>query len=139
MAFEQRLDLRRGHLVTAHAVLEDPELVLNLLGAVDRDRDAHALLGQKLDHIGTKQRRVCRQAEIDLFAFLRRAAARVFHRRLQHRKVHQRFAAEKCHVRLAVLARFAQHEVDARARGLFAHELRLVAVFGIDNLVFAVS
>jgi hypothetical protein len=35
-------------------------------------------------------------------------------------------------------ARFLQHEVDARLGGLDRHELRLRAVFGVDDLVLAV-
>ena len=41
-------------------------------------------------------------------------------------------------MRELVVAGFPQHEVHAFTRRLFAHELRLLAVFGVDDLVFAV-
>ena len=138
MPGQQRLDLRRRHGVTAGAVVEDAELVLHLLRTVDRDGDADPLFSEELDHVRPQQRRVGRQAEVDLLAGFGGAPARVGDRRLEDREIHQRLAAEERDVRVRVVARFAQRELDALARGLLAHELRLLAVLGIDDLVLAV-
>jgi hypothetical protein len=101
---QQRLDLRRRDCVTAGAVVEDAELVLHLFGAVDRDRHADALGREELDDVGPQQRRVGRQAEIDVFAHVRGAPASVGNRRLEHVEVHQRLAAEERDVRVRVVA-----------------------------------
>ena len=62
---------------------------------------------------GSQQRGVRRQAEVDLFAELRGALARVGDRRLQHREVQQRLAAEERQVRDRLAPDFREHEVDA--------------------------
>ena len=138
VALQQLLDFRRDDVVAAGAVVEDAELVLHFLGAVDRNRDADAVLGQELDDLRLEQRAVGRQAEVDLLAQLVAPLPRVGNRLLQHREIQQRLAAEEGDVRDLVVARLLQHEVDALARRLLAHELRLLAVFGVDDLVLAV-
>ena len=84
--------------------MEDTELVLNLARTVDRDRDADLVLGEELDDLRLEQRRVGRQAEIDLLAELGAALPGVADRLLQDRKVQQRFAAEERHVGDLVVA-----------------------------------
>ncbi len=138
MARQQRLDLRRHDVVAAGAVLEDAEAILQLLRPVDRNGDADAVLGQELDDIRPQQRGVRGQAEVDLLADFGGPPPRVGNRRFQHREIQQRLAAEERHVRGRALARFAQQELDALARGLLRHELRLLAVLGVDDLVLAV-
>ena len=71
-----------------------------------------------------------------LLADLRGAGAGVGDGLLQHREVHQRLAAEERDHRGP--AALAQGEVDGLARRLLAHELRLLAVLGVDDLVLAV-
>ena len=134
---QQLLDLRRHDVVAARAVVEDAELVLHFLRPVDRNRDAHLILGEELDDVGLEQRAVGGQAEIDLLAELGAALPGVGDRLLQHREVQQRFAAEERHVCHLVVAGLPEHEVDAVARRLLAHELRLPSVLGVDDLVLA--
>src|SRR5262249_15229690 len=67
---------------------------------------------------------------------LRRAAPRVRDRLDEDWEVQQRLAAEKRDVRH--LPRFTQQKLDAFPRGLLGHELRLLTVLGVDDLVFAV-
>ena len=138
MPGEQRLDLRRRNGVAAGAVVEDAELVLHLLRTVDRDGHANALVGKELDHVRPEQRGVGGQAEVDVLARFSGALPRIRDRRLQHVEIHQRLAAEKRDVRARVVARLAQGELDGLAGRRFAHELGLLAVLGVDNLVLAV-
>src|SRR4029079_6628118 len=84
------------------------------------------------------QGRVGRQAEVDFLADFGCAAPGIRDRLLEYRKVQQRLAAEKRDVRELVRARFLERKLDALARGLFAHELRLPSVLGVDDLVLAV-
>ena len=65
------------------------------------------------------------------------APARVRDRRLQHREIEQRLAAEEGEMRDAWPLSL-QEELDAVARRLLGHELRLLAVLGVDDLVLAV-
>ena len=88
--------------------------------------------------VGLEQRPVGREAEVDFLADLGAALARVGDRLLQDREVEQRLAAEERDVRHLVVARFLEHELHALARGLLAHELGLLAVLGVDDLVLAV-
>ena len=135
---QQRLDLRRGDVVAALAVAEDAELVLDLLRAVDRDGHADALVGEEVDDVGLQQRGVGGQAEVDQLALLGGGAPRVADGALEHLEVHQRLAAEEGDVRGLADAGFLQREIDRRLRRLLAHELRLAAVLGVDDLVLAV-
>ena len=77
MPAQQFLDLRRDDVVAAGAVVEDPEFVLHFARTINRNRHADLVLGEELDNFRLQQRRVRRQAEIDLFAELGRAPARV--------------------------------------------------------------
>ncbi len=138
MTPNQLLDLRSDDVVAAGAVVEDAELVLDFLRTVDRNRDTDAFFSEELDDLGPEQRRVGGQAEVDVLADLGRPLTCVGNRLLQHREVQQRLAAEERDVREPVGARLLQHEVHALARRLLAHELRLLAVFRIDDLVLAV-
>ena len=135
---QQLFDLRRDNVVAAGSVVEDPELVLHLFRTVDGNGDADLVLGQEFDDLRLQQRRVRREAEVHLLADLRGALPRIRNGLLQHWKIQQRFPAEERDVGHPIAARFLQHEVDALARRLLAHELGLLAVFGVDNLVFAV-
>jgi hypothetical protein len=56
---------------------------------------------------------------------------------LEHGKVEQRLAAEKRQM-CATCAALLEQEIDAVARRLLRHELRLPAVLGVDDLVLAV-
>ena len=136
--FSSCLDARRDDVVAAGAVLEDPELVLHFPRTVDRDGDPDLVLDQELDHVRLEQRGVGRQAEVDVLAERGGALLRVGDGLFQHREVEERLAAEESQVRDLVGARLLEHEVDALARRLLRHELRLAAVLGVDNLVFAV-
>ena len=133
---QQLADFRRHQIVAAGAVVEHAELVLHVLRTVDRDRDADPVLGDELDDLRLEQRRVGREAEVDRLARFGRAPPRVLDRLDEHREVEQRLAAEERDVR--DVARLAQQEVDALARRLLRHELRLAAVRRVDDLVLAV-
>ena len=76
--------------------------------------------------------------EVDLAVERLRRFARVGHGALQHLEVHQRLAAEERDVRRLARVALAQRQIDGGARRLGAHELGLAAVFGVDDLVFAV-
>ena len=138
VAPQQRLDLRRDDVVAARAGVEDAELVLQVARTVDRDRHADVVLGEELDDLRAEQRRVGREAEVDRLPELRGAAPRVGDGRLQHRKVEKRLAAEERQVRRLARAALLEQELDAVARRLLGHELRLLAVLGVDDLVLAV-
>src|SRR5207247_2897088 len=84
---QQLLDLWRNDIVAAGAAAEDAELVLQVAGAIDRDRDADAILGEKFDDLRPQQRRVRGETEIDFLAQLRRTLPRVTDRRLEDRKI----------------------------------------------------
>src|SRR5258708_29677073 len=68
MLTEQLADLRSDDVIAADAALEDAELVLHLLGAIDRDGHADLVLDEPLDDLRPQQRRVGRKAEVYLFA-----------------------------------------------------------------------
>src|SRR5262249_49748151 len=104
-------------VVTSGPVAEDAEAVLQLLRAVDRDRDADPVVGEELDDVGAQQRGVGREAEVDLLALLRRAPPRVLERAPYHAEIEKRLASEEGEVNGAVGARLPEQELDGVARG----------------------
>ena len=97
--FSSCLDARRDDVVAAGAVVEDAELVLHFLGAVDRDRHPDLVLDQELDHVRLEQGGVGGQAEVDVLAERGGALLRVGDGLLEHREVEERLAAEERQVR----------------------------------------
>ena len=131
-------DLGFHDIVAARSVLEHAEPILHFLGPVDRDGDAHPVLHQPFDHVLPQQGGIRRQAEVHFLAQFDGPLARIRHGDFQHRQVHQSLAAEERAVYGLVRAALLEHEVHALAGGLGAHELRLCAVLGVDDFVFAV-
>src|ERR1051326_162187 len=77
MTPQQLFDFRRDDIVAALPIAEHAKLVLHLLGTIDGDGDADAVLGEKFDDVGPKERGVRGQTEIDLFAQRRSLLARI--------------------------------------------------------------
>src|SRR5690242_17256553 len=65
---QQLFDFRRDDIVAALPIAEDAKLVLHLLGTIDGDGDADAILGEKLDDVRPKKGGIRSQTEINLFA-----------------------------------------------------------------------
>src|SRR5207245_2606051 len=118
------------------AVMEDAELVLHVARAVNRDGDADVVLDEELDDVRPQERGVGRETEVNRFAQFGGAAAPVRDRRLEHGEIEQRLATEKGEMGDA--AALSEEELDTVPRRLRGHELRLLAVLGVDDLVLAV-
>src|ERR1051326_1782156 len=71
---QQLPNLRSDDVVAANAAFEDAELVLHLLGTVDRDGHAALIVEKPLDDLGPQQRGVGGKAEVHVLAQLFRAA-----------------------------------------------------------------
>src|SRR3989442_741979 len=95
MLLDQFLDLGGDNVVDAAAVLENPELVVQLLRPVNADRDPDLVFGKVLDHRGGEQRGVRGQAEVDVLAGGAGLLAGVLDSRPDHLEIHQRLAAEE--------------------------------------------
>ena len=135
---QQLLDLRRDDVVAARAVVEDAELVLHLLRPVDRDRHADAFSARNSMISGfSSVALVVRLKSTSLPTSAARclAYAIVFWSTGKFSSV-----SPPKNVMCATLLSpdFLEHEVDALPRRFLAHELRLLAVLGIDDLVLAV-
>ncbi len=73
-----------------------------------------------------------------MFAQFFGAAHGIGEGRFEHREIQEGLAAEEGEVNITIGARLAKHEIDTLTGSVFAHELRLLAVFGIDDFVLAV-
>src|SRR4030095_4149555 len=90
----------------------------------------------ELDDLRPQERGVRRETEVDRLTQLGGALPPVGDRRAEYREIEHRLAAEEGEVRDGPA--FAQEKIDAVARRLLGHELRLFPVLGIDDLVLAV-
>ena len=138
MTPQQFADPGRDDVIAPGAVVKHAELILYLSGPVDRDRDADAILREKLDDFRPQESAVGRKTEIDFFAHLRGAPARVGNGRFEHREIQESLAAKESEVRDFVRARFPQHELHALPGRFLAHERGLLAVPSVHDPVFSV-
>src|SRR5687767_4298785 len=69
VAAQKLANLGGYNVITAGAVVKDPELVLHFLGTVDRNCHTDAVLRQEFDDLRTQQGSVGGEAEIYFFPF----------------------------------------------------------------------
>jgi hypothetical protein len=124
VAREQLADARLDDVEAADALLEGTVAVLVLLGAVDRDRDAEAVLRQEVDDLVGQQRGVGRQRVVHALLPRRGLGLGVLDGGADRREVQQRLAAEERDGHLRPVAAAAQQEVDRLPRRVVVH-LRL--------------
>src|SRR5688572_14262005 len=83
------------HVITAGAVMKDPELVLHLLGAVDRNRHTDPVLCQEFDDLRTQQGGVGGQTEVYFFPYLGCTLPGISDGRFKNGEIEKRLAAEE--------------------------------------------